>query len=162
MIERIYSYSYHHHQIGSSKFPIVVIFPWLCAWCGYAIMLSVSYISRESWVLFLLLLCTFMMCANNRINCGPMVVFVCLYTLYTTWLSSLCRRIWKYRTSKMFVRYILSSVCLRLSQLSQLSFMQYMGLCVFGLTIALMMILRICVLYLIIIIKSGYATFAIV
>ena len=37
-------------------------------------------------------------------------------------------------TSKMLVRYILSSVRLRLSQFFQLSFMEYTGLCVFSLT----------------------------
>ena len=42
-------------------------------------MLSVSYLSRESWVLFLLTLCSFMMCTNNRMNYDPMVVFVCLH-----------------------------------------------------------------------------------
>ena len=47
---------------------------------------------------------------------------------------------------------ILSSVCLRISQFSQLYFMQYMGLCVFSWPISLMMIVRICVL--LIIIKS--------
>ena len=46
-----------------------------------------------------------------------------------------------------------SSVCLRLSQFSQLFFRQYMGLCVFSWPIYLMMIMRICVLCLIIIIK---------
>ena len=47
--------------------------------------------------------------------------------------------------------YFVSSVCLRLVQLS---YMQCMGLCVFNLTITLMMIVGIRVLYLIIIIKS--------
>ena len=41
-----------------------------------------------------------------------------------------CRRIWRYWTSKMLVRYILSSVCLTLIPFSQLSFMQYIGLCI--------------------------------
>ena len=54
----------------------------------------------------------------------------------------------------MLVRYILPSVCLRLSQFSQVSFMQYMGLCVFSLPISLTMIVKILVLCLIIIIKS--------
>ena len=53
----------------------------------------------------------------------------------------------------MPVRYILWSLCPRLSQFSQLYFKQYMGLCVFNLHISLMTILRIRVLYLIIIIK---------
>ena len=47
-----------------------------------------------------------------------------------------------------------SSVCLRSSQFSQSSFMQYIGLYEFSVPISLMMIVRICVLYLIIIIKS--------
>ena len=93
-------------------------------------MLSFPDISRTSRVLFLLLLCSFMMCPNNRVNA------------------------WRYRTSKMPVRYILSRVCLRLSQFSQLSFMQYMGLCWFGLPIYIIMIVRIRALYLIIINKS--------
>ena len=49
---------------------------------------------------------------------------------------------------------ICSWVCVRLSHFSQLSFMQYMGLCVFIPTNSFAMIVRICVLYLIIIITS--------
>ena len=60
----------------------------------------------------------------------------------------------RYWTSKILQGYILSSVCLRLSQFSQLSLMQYVGLCVFSLPIYLMMIVIIHVLYLIIM-KSG-------
>ena len=45
-------------------------------------------------------------------------------------------------------------MCLRLWQFSQLSFMQYMGLCIFSIPISLTMIIRIPVLDLIIIIKS--------
>ena len=55
-----------------------------------------------------------------------------------------------------------SGVCLRLSQFSQLSFIEYMGLCVFSLPISLMMAVRICVLYLTIIINRKYDPFAIV
>ena len=54
----------------------------------------------------------------------------------------------------LLVKYILSSVCIRLSQLSQLTFVQYMAPCVFSLPISLVMIARIQVLYLIIISKS--------
>ena len=53
----------------------------------------------------------------------------------------------------MLVRYILSNVCLRLEEFFQLSLMQYMGLCVFGLPISVMIIARISVLYLNITIK---------
>ena len=51
--------------------------------------------------------------------------------------------------------YSVSSVCLRLGQFSQLSFMQYMGLCVFSFPIFLMMIVRIPVLDPIIIIMKS-------
>ena len=54
----------------------------------------------------------------------------------------------------MPVRYILSSVWVRLSIFSHLSIIQYMGLCVFSLPISLVMIERIYVCFLIIIIKS--------
>ena len=53
----------------------------------------------------------------------------------------------------MLVRHILSRVYLRWSQLVQLYFSQYMGLCIFSLPITLEMILILCVFYLIIIIK---------
>ena len=61
-------------------FPIVVIFFHGCVLCGwlYHHMLSVSYISRESWVLCLLLLCSLMMFANDWVQCDSMVVFFCL------------------------------------------------------------------------------------
>ena len=58
-------------------------------------------------------------------------------------LSSLCKLIWRHWTYKMPVRYILSSVWVRLSTFSQLSMIQYMWLCVFGLPIYPMMIARI-------------------
>ena len=50
----------------------------------------------------------------------------------------------------MPVRYILSSVWVRSSIFSQLSIIQYMGLCVFSLPISLVMIERICCLVFII------------
>ena len=56
-----------------------------------------------------------------------------LFADYTILLSSLCRLIWRHWTNKMLVRYMLPSVCLRLRLFSQLSFIQYMGLCVFSL-----------------------------
>ena len=71
---------------------------------------------------------------------------VCLFANYTISLSSLCRLIWRHWTTKMLVRYMLPSVCLRLRQFSQLSFIQYMGLCVFSLPISPVMIVRICTL----------------
>ena len=54
----------------------------------------------------------------------------------------------------MPVRYILSSVWIRLSIFSQLSIIQYVGLCIFSIPISLVMIERIYILCLIIFIKS--------
>ena len=68
--------------------------------------------------------------------------------------SSLCKAIWRHRNYKMPVRYILSSVWVRLSIFSQLSIIHYLGLCVFSLPISLVMIERIYIRCLIIIIKS--------
>ena len=63
---------------------------------------------------------------------------------YTISLSSLCRPTWRHWTTKVLVRYMLPSVCLRLKQLSQLSFILYMGLCVFSLPNSPVMIVRMC------------------
>ena len=56
---------------------------------------------------------------------------------------SLCKLIWRHWTYKMPVRYILSSVRVRLSIFSPLSIVQHMGLCVFSLPISLVMVERI-------------------
>ena len=63
-----------------------------------------------------------------------------LFVHNTISLSSLCKLIWRHWTYKMPVRYILSSVCVRLSIFSQLFIIQYVGLRVFSLPISLMMI----------------------
>ena len=74
--------------------------------------------------------------------------------VYYISLSSLCKLIWRHWIYKMPVRYILSSAWVRLSIFSQISDIQYVGLCVFSLPISIMMIERIYILCLIIIIKS--------
>ena len=66
-----------------------------------------------------------------------------LFLYNTISLSSLCKLIWRHWTHKMPVRYNLSSVWMSLSVFSQLSTIQYMGLCVFSLSIALVMMERI-------------------
>ena len=71
-----------------SYFSVVVCLTWL-----FHHTLAVSYISRESWVLCLLLL-SLTVCANNRINYDPIVVVV-FFAHHTTPLSSVCRPIWK-------------------------------------------------------------------
>ena len=69
-----------------------------------------------------------------------------LFADYTISLSSLCILMWRHWTTKMLVRYVLACVCLRLRQLSQLSYSQYMGLCVFSLPNSPLMIVRMCTL----------------
>ena len=66
-----------------------------------------------------------------------------MFIQYTISLSSLCKLIWRHKTYKMPVRYILSSVWVRLSIFSRLSIIQYVGLYVFSLPISLVMIERI-------------------
>ena len=63
-----------------------------------------------------------------------------LFVQYTISLSLLCKFLWRHWTYKMPVRYILSSVWVRLSIFSPLSIIQYMGLCVFSLPISLVII----------------------
>ena len=73
----ICNWPYYYHQIKSllSSFPIVVCLKW-----QYQLMLSVSYIFRESWGLFSLLLWSLMdMCTNNRDHYSLMVIFVCVH-----------------------------------------------------------------------------------
>ena len=77
-----------------------------------------------------------------------------LFVRYTISLSPLCKLICRLWTYKMPVRHILLSVWVRLSIFSQLSIIQFVGLCVFSLPIYLVMIERIYIPCLIIIIKS--------
>ena len=72
-----------------------------------------------------------------------------LFVDYTISLSSLCRLIWKHWTTKMLVRYMMPSVCLRLRQFSQLSLYSLYG----AVCLQLTQWSRECVLCLIIIIK---------
>ena len=60
------------------------------------------------------------------------------YTISSS--SSLCKLIWRHWTYKMPVIYFLSSVWVRLSIISPLSIIQYLGLYVFSLPISVVMI----------------------
>ena len=75
-----------------------------------------------------------------------------LFVQYTISLSSLCKLIWRHWNYKMSPRYILWSVWVRLSIISPLSIIQYVGLYVFSLPISVVMIEIIYILCLIIII----------
>ena len=82
--------------------------------------------------------------------CAPVRVKYITPSHYHHWANF----IWRKRTYKMPVRYSLSTVWVRLSIFSQLSIIQYVGLCVFSLPISFVMIERIYIFCLIIIIKS--------
>ena len=113
----------------------------------------IVYSFRENRQYVFISIVQFMMSANSRIRFGLHIVFVCLYI--TPYHYHHCANvIWIHWTYKMPVRYNLSSVWVRLSILSQLFIVQYVGLCVFSLPISSRMIERICILCLIIIIKS--------
>ena len=61
-------------------------FLWLCAWCGCTIICFrfhiyiYIYIPGKLENVVPLSPCSLMMCANNRVHFGPMVVFVCLHS----------------------------------------------------------------------------------
>ena len=92
-----------------------------------------------------------MMCANNQVHYGPVVIFICLhFTLpHDHHYADISRGIELLNCfSDTFCH-----VSKIKSILSIIFHVIYMGQCVFNLPISLMMIERICVLYLVIIIK---------
>ena len=65
----IHNSSYYRHHIGNIDLSIVVIFSVVvCLGWLYHHVLSVSYITGDSWVLFLLILCSLMTHINNRVH----------------------------------------------------------------------------------------------
>ena len=94
------------------------------------ILSLIAYTYRENRDFVFITIVQFMLSSN----------IIRLFVHNTISLSSLCKLIWRHLTYKMPVRYILSSVWVRLSIFSQLSIIQYMGLCVFSLPISLVMI----------------------
>ena len=152
----IYSSCYYHHQIGSIHLSHCFhIFPWLCAWdVCYIICCHLLYIhSGKKREFVFISIVQFMISVNSRMRFGFQIVFVCLY-ITSTYYHHCANFIWRHWTHKMPVRYNLSSVWIRLSIFSQLSIIQYVGLCVFSLPIPFVIIDRIYILCLIIIIKS--------
>ena len=115
----------------------------LCAWL-YPHMLSVSYMYPQK-AGFFFYYCAFSCCVQiiDYIKAGWSHSFVCashylIIIIGQPYMKAL----------KMLVRCILSRVLLRLSQFSQLSFIQYMGLCVHSLSICLMIIVNVCTIIL--------------
>ena len=142
-----------------STFPIVIIF-FRGPWCLLHHILSlIAYTFRAKPRI-----CFHYYCAVYD-ECKYSDTFwladrTCLFVQYTIALSSLCKLIWRHWTYKMPVRYILSSVLVRFSIFFPLSIIHYLGLYVISLPISLVMIERICILCLIIIIKSEVWTIA--
>ena len=147
-LEYIHNPSYYHHRIGSIHFSHC---------CHIFFRGCVSEIVVLSYfVIYYIHIpgtrgpCFQYWCSVYGICKGSDTLWpVCHFRLfadYTISLSSLCRLIWRYWTTKMIVRYMMPSVCLRLRQSSQLSFIQYMGLCVFSLLNSHVMIVRMCTL----------------
>ena len=139
--------SYYHHQIRCINHSnCSYIFLWMCAWGGCTII------------------CPWFHLYNGKVWFSPFIIVqsygvrpywsaywrdghIRLFTHYTTSVSSLCRRIWKDWNYTMLVRYILSSVRVKLSQFFQLSFNHHIGPCVFSLPISLVIIVTIRVLH---------------
>ena len=134
-----------------STFPIVVIFFRGCVPEVVVPSYAVSFIYIPGKLGFVPLLCSLMMCANNRIQYCRWSY--CLHTTLTHYhnYADLSDGILVLNACQV---HSVANVCLGLSQKCLLSFVQYNGLCVISLPISLMMIVKIRVLYLIIIIES--------
>ena len=139
---------------SNRKYPPSPLLPYfsvvVCLRCIHHILSRIAYMFRENREFVFIIIVQFMMSANSRIRFGLQIVLVCLYSTPFHY-PSLCKLTWRHWTHKMPVRYILTSVWVRLSIFSQLSIIQYVGLCVFSLPISLVMIERISILCFIII-----------
>ena len=126
--EYIHHPSYYHHQIGSIHLSHCChIFPWLCVWDGCTIIFCHLFI----YIPGTLGPCFHYWCSVYGICKWSDTLWpvgrVRLFVDYTISLSSICRLIWKHWTTKMLVRYMMSSMCLRLRQFSQLSLYSLYG-----------------------------------
>ena len=132
-----------------SYFSVVV-----CLRCLLHFILSlIVYTFWENREFVFISIVQFIMNANSWIRFGLQIVIVCLY-ITPSHYHHCANFIWRHRTYKMPVRYNLLIVWVRLSIFSQLSIMQYVGLCVFNLPISFVMIEMIYILCFIVIIKS--------
>ena len=140
----IYSSCYYHHQIGSIHLShsLHIISVVVCPRCFLHHILSIIlYTIRENREFLFIIIVQFMMSAISQKRFGLQIVFVCLYITPSHYhrCANFISRHWTY---KMPVRYFLSSVRVGVSIFSQLSIIQYVGLCVFSLPISFVMIER--------------------
>ena len=143
---------------SNRKYPPFPLFSYfsvvVCLRCLLHHILSlIVYTVRENREFVFISIVQFMMNASSRIRFGLQVVFVYLY-IKPSHYHHCANFIWGHWIYKMPVRYNLSSVWVMISIFSQLSIIQYVGLCVFSLPNSFVMIERIYILCLIIIIKS--------
>ena len=126
-----------------STFPIVIIFSVVvCLRCLLHHILSlIAYTFRENREFVFIIIVQFMMSANIRIRFGLQIVLVCLYSTPSDYHH--CANLSEGIELIKCLRYILSSVWVRLSIFSPLSIIQYVELYVFSLPISLVMIERI-------------------
>ena len=125
-----------------STFPIVVIF--FCGFVSEMVVLSYSviyyiYIPGTLGPCFHYWCSVYSICKWS----DTLVMFVCLQITPSHYhhYADLSEGI---ELLKCLVRYMLPSVCLRLRQFFQSSFVQYMGLCIFNLPNSPAMIVRMC------------------
>ena len=132
----------------SSYLSVVVCLSFCTIMCCRFHMISLP----KNWVLCILLLRSLMMCAYNQVHYGSMIIFMCLHIKLPHYhhYADLSEGI---ELQKCMSGNSVSSVYLRFSQFSQLSFMQYVGLCLLSLPISLIIVI-IRILCHIIIIKS--------
>ena len=123
-----------------SPFPIVIIFSVVvCLRCLlHHILLLIADMFRENQEFVFIIVVQFMMSANIWMRFGLQIVLVCLYSTPSHYrhCANLSEGI--ELINKMPVRYIFSSVWVRLSIFSLLSIIQYVGRYVFNLPISLM------------------------
>ena len=139
--------TYYHHQIGSIHLSHCChIFPWLCVWDGCTIifchLLHMYPGNTGTWFPLLIFSLWYLQMIGYIIACRS-CLFVCrLHRLIIIIMQNYLKGIeWLKRLTVVCCR-----VCLRLRQFSQLSFIQYMGLCIFSLPNSDVMILRMCTL----------------
>ena len=147
---------------SNRKCPLFPLFSYfsvvVCLRCLLHHILSlIVYTFRENREFVFISIVQLTMSAKSRIRFGLLIVFVCLYNTPSHY-HHCAYFIWRHWTNKMSVRYNLSRVWVRLNIFSQLSLIQYVGLCVISLPISFVMIERIYILCLIIIIKSDVWT----
>ena len=129
---------------SNRKYPPFPLFSYfavvVCLRCLLHHILSlIVYTFRENRKFVFIGIVQFMMSANSGIRFGLQIVFVCLY-ITPSHYHHCANFIWRHWTYKMPVRCNLSSVWVRLSIFSQLSIIQYVGLCVCSLPIFFVMI----------------------